>query len=72
MRKALGEQRYREIILLEGVTPYGPPLNSAEVRRPPTGDGPQPGKRLCTSEMGAIDRGLPYNQTAGQTEAGNV
>ncbi|KAM5518246.1 hypothetical protein FOXYSP1_09031 [Fusarium oxysporum f. sp. phaseoli] len=72
MRKALGEQRYREIILLEGVTPYGPPLNSAEVRRPPTGDGSQPGKRLCTSEMGAIDRGLPYNQTAGQTEAGNV
>ncbi|KAH7221404.1 hypothetical protein BKA60DRAFT_595331 [Fusarium oxysporum] len=64
MRKALGEQRYREIILLEGVTPYGPPLNSAEVRRPPTGDGSQPGKRLCTSEMGAIDRGLPYNQTA--------
>ncbi|EXA47176.1 hypothetical protein FOVG_04386 [Fusarium oxysporum f. sp. pisi HDV247] len=72
MRKALGEQRYREIILLEGVTPYGPPLNSAEVRGPPTGDGSQPGKRLCTSEMGAIDRGLPYNQTAGQTEAGNV
>ncbi|KAL9569937.1 hypothetical protein ACKAV7_006000 [Fusarium commune] len=72
MRKALGEQRYREIILLEGVTPYGPPLNSAEVRRPPTEDGSQPGKRLCTSEMGTIDQGLLHNQTAGQTEAGNV
>ncbi|KAF5608726.1 uncharacterized protein FSUBG_4395 [Fusarium subglutinans] len=76
MRNALGEQRYREIILLAGVSPYGPPLNSPEVRRPPTADESQPVKRLCTSEMGGIDQGLPHNQrdgqTANQTEAGNV
>ncbi|PNP85664.1 hypothetical protein FNYG_00720 [Fusarium nygamai] len=76
MRKALGEQRYHEIILLAGVSPYGPPLNSPEVRRPPTADESQPGKRLCTSELGGIDQGLPHNQregqTASQTEAGNV
>ncbi|KAF5233520.1 hypothetical protein FANTH_12527 [Fusarium anthophilum] len=76
MRNALGEQRYREIILLAGVSPYGPPLNSPEVRRPPTADEPQPVKRLCASEMGGIDQGLPHNQRDGQTanptEAGNV
>ncbi|EWG42052.1 hypothetical protein FVEG_15382 [Fusarium verticillioides 7600] len=75
MRNALGEQRYHEIILLAGVSPYGPPLNSPEVRRPPTEDESQPGQRLCTSEMGGIDQGLPHNQregqTASQTEAGN-
>ncbi|KAI1043992.1 hypothetical protein LB505_010856 [Fusarium chuoi] len=76
MKKALGEKRYREIILLAGVSPYGPPPNSPEVRRPPTADESQPSKRLCASEMGGIDQSLPYNQredqTASQTEAGNV
>ncbi|KAF5645534.1 hypothetical protein F52700_2097 [Fusarium sp. NRRL 52700] len=76
MRKALGEQRYREIILLAGISPYGPSLNPPEVRRPPTADESQPGKRLCISELGGIDQGLPHNQregqTANQTDAGNV
>lgn len=76
MKKALGEKRYREIILLAGVSPYGPPPNSPEVRRPPTAEESQPNKRLCISGMGGIDQGLPHNQredqTASQTEAGNV
>ncbi|KAM0223903.1 hypothetical protein ACHAPA_005351 [Fusarium lateritium] len=47
MRRALGEQRYREIILLEGVTPYVQPPTTATAgfRRPATEDVPESAKR---------------------------
>ncbi|KAF4994982.1 hypothetical protein FGRMN_5429 [Fusarium graminum] len=50
MKGVLGEQRYREIILLEGVTPFAqPPTGTAVgVRRPVAEDVVQPDKRRCT------------------------
>ncbi|KAF9777670.1 hypothetical protein IL306_004346 [Fusarium sp. DS 682] len=51
MKRALGKQRYREIILLEGVTPYLQPPSLAGVRRPATQGGLPADKRLCAPEM---------------------
>lgn len=51
--RALGEQRYREIILLEGVTPYAqpPPTTTVGFRRPATEDVPESAKRRRTSSQ---------------------
>ena len=49
MKAFLGEQRYREIILLEGVTPYANPPSLAGTRRPAPEGEIQPNKRHCTS-----------------------
>ncbi|CAJ0548767.1 Ff.00g023800.m01.CDS01 [Fusarium sp. VM40] len=53
MMRALGEQRYREIILLEGVTPYAqpPPTTTVGFRRPATEDVPESAKRRRTSSQ---------------------
>ncbi|KAJ4131690.1 hypothetical protein NW768_005884 [Fusarium equiseti] len=49
MKEFLGEQRYREIILLEGVTPYANPPSMAGTRRPAPEGEIQLNKRHCTS-----------------------
>ncbi|KAM0344340.1 hypothetical protein ACHAPU_007698 [Fusarium lateritium] len=50
MKGVLGERLYREIILLEGVTPFAQPPTATTVgiRRPVTEDVAQPDKRRCT------------------------
>ncbi|KAF5669023.1 2OG-Fe(II) oxygenase [Fusarium heterosporum] len=50
MKGVLGEQRYREIILLEGVTPFAQPPTGTAVgfRRSVAEDAVQPDKRRCT------------------------
>ncbi|CAG7564918.1 unnamed protein product [Fusarium equiseti] len=49
MKEFLGEQRYREIILLEGVTPYANPHSIAGTRRPAPEGEIELNKRHCTS-----------------------
>lgn len=49
MKTFLGDQRYREIILLEGVTPYANPPSMASIRRPASEGEIQLSKRHCTS-----------------------
>jgi hypothetical protein len=49
MKEFLGDQRYREIILLEGVAPYANPPSMADTRRPAPEGEIQLNKRPCTS-----------------------
>ena len=52
MKEVLGDQRYREIILLEGVTPSANPPSMAGIRRPAPEGEIQLSKRHCTSLQG--------------------
>ncbi|KAM0562746.1 hypothetical protein ACHAPJ_001586 [Fusarium lateritium] len=49
MKDFLGEQRYRELILLEDVTPFPQPPSAAGVRRWADRNELEPDKRVCSS-----------------------